>query len=88
MCLTGVNWKTRHICGQCKESEEEIASLTPAGIAVLERLDEIADKWGLSTECLSINPFMLAGARDEARRAGIEWFDTVEDAAVSETVEQ
>jgi hypothetical protein len=78
------------ICDRCKEEQDqlEFASLTPAGLAVLEVLDEIADKWGVNVEDMGINPFLLAGARDEARRAGIDWFNRKEDEWVSDTVEQ
>ena len=76
------------ICDRCVEKQDEFASLTPAGLAVLEVLDEIAEKWGVNVEDMGINPFLLAGARDEARRAGIDWFDPVEDAAIAETVEE
>lgn len=63
----------------CDDDERLMVKLTPYGVDVMERLDVIADKWGLDATDLWINPFMLAAARDEARSEGITIFGSDEE---------
>ncbi len=65
-------------CGESlndKRFADFVVRLTSKGLEELEKLDAIAAKWGLEPLDMHVNPFRLAAARDEARKAGVALFD-------------